>query len=268
MNSLANLITLERRGLASPMRALSNARVTAMRVAIVEDDPSQAEMLAHWLRRSGHSCQHFDRGGTVIRALDQDSFDALVLDWNLRDISGPELLKGIRGSDQSSMPILFVSAHAREEDVVSALRQGADDYMAKPVRYLEFVARVEAIARRAKHRTEQSKVLEMDPYRVDCESRTVLRDGRAVKLTTKDFDLSVLFLRNVGQLLSRVHICERVWGHKVLLPSRTLDTHISRVRRELGFTPEKGWRLAAKYGYGYRLQQLARILPVSPLALA
>jgi len=250
------------------MSASGNAGVTPMRVAIVEDDPSQAEMLAHWLRRSGHSCEHFDRGGTVIRALNRDSFDALVLDWNLRDISGPELLRRIRGSDQSSVPILFVSACAREEDVVSALRQGADDYMVKPVRYLEFIARLEAITRRAKHRTERPQVLEMDLYRVDCESRTVVRDGRPVKLTTKDFDLSVLFLRNVGQLLSRAHICERVWGHRVLLPSRTLDTHVSRVRRELGFIPEKGWRLAAKYGYGYRLQQLGRILPVSPPALA
>jgi DNA-binding response OmpR family regulator len=250
------------------MRAPRNAGVTAMRVAIVEDDPSQAEMLAHWLRRSGHSCQHFDRGGTVIRALNRDSFDALVLDWNLRDISGPELLRRIRGSDQSSVPILFVSARAREEDVVSALRQGADDYMVKPVRYLEFIARLEAITRRGKHRTQQSKVLELDVYRIDCESRTVLRDGRPVQLTSKDFDLSLLFLRNVGQLLSRGHICERVWGRSVLLPSRTLDTHVSRVRRGLGFIPEKGWRLAAKYGYGYRLQQLGPVPAVLPAALA
>ena len=250
------------------MPASGHAGVTPMRVAIVEDDVPQAELLAYWLRQHGHCCQHFDRGGSVIRALNEQSFDALVLDWQLRDMSGSEVLKRIRGSDQSAIPILFVSAHAREEDLVSALHQGADDYMTKPVRYLEFVARLEAVARRAKHRAEQSEVLEMDPYRVDCESRTVQRDGRSVKLTTKDFDLSVLFLRNVGQLLSRVHICERVWGHRVLLPSRTLDTHVSRVRRELGFIPEKGWRLTAKYGYGYRLQQLGRILPVLPPALA
>ena len=185
-----------------------------MRVAIVEDDPSQAELLSHWLRRGGHQSHHFDRGATAIRALSQDSFDVLVLDWNLRDISGVEVLRRIRGSGQSSLPILFASARGREEDVVSALRQGADDYMIKPVRHLEFIARLEAIARRGKHHTEQPEVLKLDVYHVDGLSRTLMRDGRPVELTTKDFDLSVLFLCNVGQLLSRDHICERVWGRR------------------------------------------------------
>jgi two-component system response regulator RegX3 len=268
MNSLANLNTLERRDLARPMRAPCTAGVTAMRVAIVEDDPSQAELLTHWLRRGGHQSHHFDRGATVIHALSQNSFDVLVLDWNLRDISGVEVLRRIRGSGQPSLPVLFASARGREEDVVSALRQGADDYMVKPVRYLEFIARLEAIARRGKHRTKQPEVLKLDVYHVDGLSRTVMRGGRPVDLTAKDFDLSVLFLRNVGQLLSRGHICERVWGRSALVPSRTLDTHVSRVRRKLGFIPENGWRLAAKYGYGYRLQQLGAAPSVSSAASA
>jgi two-component system response regulator RegX3 len=267
MNSRANSITLERRSLVSPLRTPRGVGVTPMRVAIVEDDPSQAELLSHWLRRGGHHGHHFDRGGTVIRALNQDSFDALVLDWNLQDISGVEVLRRIRGSGQSSLPILFASARGREEDVVSALRQGADDYMTKPLRCLEFIARLEAIARRGKHRTEQPEVLKLDVYHIDGLSRTLLRDGRPVYLTGKDFDLSVLFLRNVGQLLSRRHICERVWGRSAQIPSRTLDTHVSRVRRKLGFMPENGWHLTAKYGYGYRLQQLGAPPSVSSAAL-
>jgi DNA-binding response OmpR family regulator len=267
MNSQANSITLERRSLANPMRAPRDAGVTPMRVAIVEDDPSQAELLRHWLRRGGHHGHHFDRGGAVIRALNQDSFDALVLDWNLQDISGVEVLRRIRGSGQSSLPILFASARGREEDVVSALRQGADDYMIKPLRYLQFIARLEAIARRGKHRTEQPEVLKLDVYHIDGLSRTLLRDGQPVYLTGKDFDLSVLFLRNVGQLLSRRHICERVWGRSAQIPSRTLDTHVCRVRRKLGFMPENGWHLTAKYGYGYRLQQLGPAPSVSSVAL-
>ena len=149
------------------MRAPRNAAATSMRVAIVEDDPSQAELLSHWLRRGGHQSQYFDRGATVIRALSQNSFDVLVLDWNLQDISGVEVLRRIRGSGQSSLPILFASAHGREEDVVSALRQGADDYMIKPVRHLEFIARLEAIARRGKHRTEQPESMKLDVYDID-----------------------------------------------------------------------------------------------------
>jgi DNA-binding response OmpR family regulator len=267
MNSQANSIKLERRGLASPMRAPRDAGTNAMRVAIVEDDPSQAEVLSHWLRRGGHHSLHFDRGGAVIRALHQDSFDALVLDWNLQDMSGVEVLRRIRGSSQSSLPILFASARGREEDVVGALRQGADDYMIKPVHCLEFIARLEAIARRGQHRAEQSEVLKLDVYDIDGISRTLLRDGRPVYLTSKDFDLSVLFLRNVGRLLSRRHICERVWSGNAQIPSRTLDTHVCRVRRKLGFMPENGWHLTAKYGYGYRLQQLGATPSVSSAAL-
>jgi DNA-binding response OmpR family regulator len=266
MNPPARLITLERRDLASPMRALRHVGVSPLRVAIVEDDPSQAELLSHWLRRGGHEGHHFDRGATVIHALSQNSFDVLVLDWNLQDISGVELLRRIRGSGQSSVPILFASARGREEDVVSALRQGADDYMIKPVRCLEFIARLEAVARRGNHRAEPAEVLTLDVYHVDGLSRTLTRDGRAVELTVKDFDLTVLFLRNVGQLLSRSQIRERVWGRSEVVSSRTLDTHVSRIRHKLGFMPENGWRLSAKYGYGYRLQQLGAAPSVSSAA--
>jgi DNA-binding response OmpR family regulator len=256
MNSLPNLITFERRDAASPMRAPRNADMPQLRVAIVEDDPSQAELLGHWLRRGGHQSDHFDRGATAIHALSQDRFDVLVLDWNLRDISGVEVLRRIRGSGQPSLPVLFASARGREEDVVSALRQGADDYMIKPVRNREFIARLEAIARRGNHHTERPEVLKVDAYHADGLARTLTRDGRPVELTAKDFDLSVLFLCNLGQLLSRDHISKRVWGRSAVVPSRTLDAHVSRIRRKLGFIPENGWRLAAKYGYGYRLQQL------------
>jgi DNA-binding response OmpR family regulator len=227
-----------------------------MRVAIAEADASQARLLNHYLRRGGHHGHHFDCGGAMIHALNRNSFDALVLDWNLRDISGLEVLRRIRGSEQPSVPILVSGARGGEEDVVSALRQGADDYMIKPVRCLEFIARLETIARRDKRRAEQPEVLKLDVYHVDCASHTLMRDGHPVDLTAKDFDLSVLFLRNVGQLLSRGHICERVWGRSEAVTWRTLDTHVSRVRHKLRFLPENGWRLVAKYGYGYRLQQL------------
>ena len=233
-------------------------------MAVVEDDLSQAELLSHWLELAGHRCHHYDRGEGLMRALDQESFDVLVLDWNLPDISGVDVLKRIRASQQASLPILFVTARNREDDVVMALRQGADDYMVKPVRRLELIARLEAIARRGKHHNEQPEVLELDVYRVDCQTRTVTREQRPVELTAKDFDLSVLFLRNVGRLLSRGHIRESVWGPNAVVTSRTLDTHVSRIRNKLGLTPENGWRLAAVYRYGYRLEQLDAAVPRTP----
>ena len=234
-----------------------------MRVAIADADYSQAQLLDRYLRRGGHRGQHFDRGSAMIRALNQGSFDALVLDWNLWDISGAEVLKRIRGSEHSSIPILVAGAAVREEDVVSVLRQGADDFMIKPVRCLELVARLEAIARRDARFSAQADVLAVDVYHVDARSRTLLRRGDPIELTAKDFDLAVLFLRNVGQLLSRGQICERVWGRSQEFTSRTLDAHVSRIRLRLGFKPENGWILSAKYGHGYRLQKLDTV-PLAP----
>jgi two-component system response regulator RegX3 len=227
-----------------------------MHVAIVEDDPLQAELIVHWLRESGHQAHHFDRGGAAIAALSHDRYDAMVLAWDLRDISGVEVLRRIRDSAMSSIPVLFASVRDREEDVVRALRCGADDYMIKPIRRQEFIARVEAVARRGKHCIWQEKPLKLDVYVVDVASRTLTRGGDAVYLTRKDFDLSVLFLCNVGKLLSRNQISERVWGRRAVVTSRTLDTHVCRVRGKLGFTPENRWCLMAKYGHGYRLERL------------
>jgi len=227
-----------------------------MRIAILEDDVSQSELLSHWLQLAGHNPHAFEQGANLLRALERESFDALVLDWNVPDLSGVDVLKRVRQRLHSSVPVLFVTARNREDDVVTALREGADDYMVKPVRRLELLARLEALSRRGQHGQEQAEVLELDVYRVDCQTRTVLRNTAPVDLTAKDFDLSVLFLRNVGRLLSRGHIRETVWGPNAVVTSRTLDTHVSRIRNKLGLTPDNGWRLAAVYRYGYRLEQL------------
>ncbi|HZR03332.1 MAG TPA: response regulator transcription factor [Burkholderiales bacterium] len=227
-----------------------------MRIAILEDDVSQSELLSHWLQLAGHHPHAFEQGTNLLRALQHESYDALLLDWNVPDLSGVDVLRRVRQQLHSSVPILFVTGRNREDDIVLALREGADDYMIKPVRRLELLARLEALARRARHVQEKAEVLEVDVFKVDCQTRTVLREGKQVDLTAKDFDLSVLFLRNIGRLLSRGHIRETVWGPNAVVTSRTLDTHVSRIRNKLGLTPDHGWRLAAVYRYGYRLEHL------------
>src|SRR5262245_37509160 len=231
----------------------------AMRVAIVDDDASDAEQVTRWLRLAGHRCHHFDRGRALMRAFDQVGLDAVILDWNLPDVSGVDLLRRIRGSDRASLPVLFVSRRRTEHDVVSALRHGADDYMVKPLGGPELLARLDAILRRGRHRVEATPKIEIGPYRIDYPSRLLLRDGRRINLTPKDFELAVLFLRNVGRVLSRGHILDSVWGLRAVIASRTLDTHVSRLRKKLDLVPQHGWRLAAVYSRGYRLDQLPRI---------
>ena len=135
--------------------------------------------------------------------------------------------------------------------------QGADDYMTKPIRRLELVARLEAMARRCRLRSEPRSPLEVDVFSIDLQSRIVRRDSRPVALTPKDFDLSVLFLSNVGRLLSRRQIQECVWGAPGAAPSRSLDTHVCRIRNKLKLTPDQGWQLSAVYKFGYRLAQIS-----------
>jgi two-component system response regulator RegX3 len=228
-----------------------------MRIAVLEDDMSQMELISRWLEMAGHRAHSFERGEDLLRALEKETFDALLLDWNVPGVNGIEVLKRVRQQVGARIPILFATARTDEADVVLALRQGADGYLVKPLRRLELLARVEAVTRRNVAEGSQAQHLEVGIFRVDAAARRLLRNNEPLDLTAKDFDLAVFFLRNVGRLLSRGHLRESVWNAKAVVSSRTLDTHVSRIRNKLLLTPEHGWRLIAVYGYGYRLEQLA-----------
>lgn len=230
-----------------------------MRIAILEDDRSQMELIRHWLQVAGHHVHAFEQGTALLRALEHETFDALLLDWNVPDISGIEVLKRVRQQLHSGIPVVFSTARTDEADVVSALRQGADGYLVKPVRQMELLARLEAVTRRNAAESSHPQQLEVDVFRVDSEARRLLRNNQPLELTAKDFDLAVFFLRNVGRLLSRRHLQESVWNAKAGVSSRTLDTHVSRIRNKLLLLPQHGWRLTAVYGHGYRLQQLPEV---------
>ena len=229
-----------------------------MRIAILEDDPSQTELLSHWFKCAGHHPHLFDQGARLLRALEHETFDVLLLDWNVPEMSGIDVLRHLRQRLQSAIPVMFSTARIREEDVVRALREGADGYVTKPVRRQELLARLESLAQRRREPQPRTGLIELDVFQVDLEMRTIVRDGVPLQLTAKDFDLAALFLRNVGRLLSRGHLRETVWVSSHPVSSRTLDTHVSRVRSKLCLVPEHGWRLVAVYGYGYRLDRTDR----------
>jgi DNA-binding response OmpR family regulator len=159
-----------------------------MRIAILEDDPSQAELLSHWLKLGSHRPQHFDRGANLLEALEHETFDVLLLDWNVPDISGIDVLMRVRRHLQSTIPVLFITARSREEDVVRALREGADDYVTKPLRRLELLARLESLARRSQNVEPQADMLEVDVFRVDRQGRTIFRNDTPLQLSTKDLN--------------------------------------------------------------------------------
>ena len=236
------------------MRADTRTALT-LRIAILEDDISQTELLTHWLRTAGHHIRAFEQGAALLNALKHESFDALLLDWNLPEVSGIEVLRELRERLHSTIPVIFCTARDQEQDVVRALRAGADDYLVKPVRRMELLARLESVSRRGRSVQLESQLFEVGVFRVDCQTRSITRDNEPVQLTAKDFGLAALLLRNVGQLLSRKYLHHAIWARDVY-SSRTLDAHLSRVRNKLKLKPEYGWRLRAVYGYGYRLEQL------------
>jgi DNA-binding response OmpR family regulator len=228
-----------------------------MRIALVEDDPAQTELIRGWLRDAGHDCHHFGTGAEFLHGLQHESFDLAVLDWGLPDTTGIDLLAELRAARGDSMPVLFVTVRDREEDVVEALSKGADDYMPKPVSRGEMLARVGALGRRLGV-TASPRVIDVAPYRLDLGSSALTRDGKPVALTMKEFELAAFLFRNVGRLLSRGHILEQVWGTRSDLNTRTVDTHVSRLRGKLGLAPAAGWRLRSVYQHGYRLERLDR----------
>lgn len=227
-----------------------------MRIALVEDDPAQSELLASWVEDAGHSAKCFASGGPFQRALRQDTFDLIILDWDLPDTTGIELLSGVRDFCGWSIPVLFITVRDREEDVVRALEAGADDYLSKPVSKPVLLARLVALGRRV-NAPDASQIFEAPPYALNMESNTVTRAGEVVVLTDKEFQLATYLFRNAGRLLSRAHLLAEVWGVRSDLSTRTVDTHVSKLRRKLGLSPEVGWRLRAIYQHGYRLERLS-----------
>ena len=228
-----------------------------MRIAILEDDPAQADLVRVWLAGAGHTPHTFHRGREFMRTMTRDTFDLLVLDWELPDVNGDAVLAWVRTNVRDNLPVLFTTARDTEQDIVRALKEGADDYLVKPLRKHELLARIEALGRRAKPQPRLADVLRVGEFEIDLGRRSVLRAGGAVELTQKDFDLAVFLFRNVGNLVSRGHILESVWGRSPDLNTRTVDTHVSRLRSKLGLVAENGWRLTAVYQHGYRLEQLS-----------
>lgn len=229
-----------------------------MRIALLEDDPDQAKLTELWLSQSGHQILVFNNGRDIIRRTFTESFDLFILDWLVPGMSGLEVLLWVRENIDWPIPILFITQRDSETDVVTALEKGADDYMAKPIKRLEMLARINAISRRKCPAEDSGRMVEFHPYVIDRRHRHMAHDGNQISLTDKEFDLAFFLFRNSGRVLSRGHILESVWGRSSAINTRTVDTHVSRLRRKLGLsTDSTGWRLISIYQHGYRLEQVS-----------
>ncbi len=224
-----------------------------MRIAALDDDLDQLEFIERALVENGHDVHVFADGQSLLHALRREIFDLLIIDWQLRDMSGPGIVTWARRYLDYPLPVLFVTSRGEERDVVEGLVAGADDFMSKPAQVDELVARVRAVLRRA-YPSAQPAVLRFGRYLVDTSERSVVFDGMRVDLKVKEFELAKFFFFNVDRVLSREQLYEAVWGGRAKTSSRTLDTHVSRLRVRLALRPENGYRLAAAYNLGYCLE--------------
>jgi DNA-binding response OmpR family regulator len=226
-----------------------------MFIALLEDDPDQSVLLQAWLEEAGHKCSVFSSGKEITKSLIRDSYDILILDWLVPDMNGLEVLQWVRENVHWSIPVLFITQRDAEEDVVQALQYGADDYMPKPVKKAEMLARIQSISRRSQSSSMQEDVLEFTPYKIIRSTSSISLHDEAIEVTQKEFELILFMFKNSGKILSRGYILESVWGQSADLNTRTVDTHISKLRRKLAINTDNGWRLTSIYQHGYRLER-------------
>ena len=228
-----------------------------MNIALLEDDPDQALIVAEWLTHGGHCCDCFETGRQFTQSVKNNTYDLLLLDWLIPDMDGIDVLLWVREHMEWHIPVLFVTKLDREKDIVHALNQGADDYMVKPIRQMEMIARIEALGRRATLIADNHKILTLGRYTIDRNQRIIQKDGELITMTHIEYDLAVFMFRNYGRVLSRSYILEHVWGKNTKLNTRTIDTHICRIRKKLKICSENGWNLVPIYQHGYRLEKLS-----------
>lgn len=226
-----------------------------LKLLYLEDDKTQADALMAILQDSGYQATHCECAETFLETLKADEFDLLILDWELPDMSGIEALEQVRSFMNWQGPILFVTNRDAEQDIVAALEKGADDYMIKPFRRSELLARLNALVRRAGLLDEEDQI-EVGPFTIDQQHRKILVNGEPANLTTKEYELALILFKNVGRLFSRKYLLKHIWSIESEISTRTVDAHVSSLRRKLSIRAESGYRIKTVYQHGYRLEQL------------
>ncbi|MGH8181800.1 MAG: response regulator transcription factor [Steroidobacteraceae bacterium] len=226
------------------------------RILIIEDDADIADMLAVHLREEHYDIVHCARGDDGLRRLEQEDWDALILDLMLPGIDGLEICRRARAMPRYT-PIIIISARSSETHRIVGLELGADDYLAKPFSVLELVARVKALLRRvaalaASAQGQAGASLLLGKLRIDPLARTAMLAGRDLELTPREFDLLHFFARHPGKVFSRMGLLDAVWGYNHEGYEHTVNTHINRLRSKIEAEPTQPACIVTVWGHGYK----------------
>lgn len=225
-----------------------------MHIGVAEDDSDQQALLKLWLEAANHTTCASGSVAEFIDALKKDRCELLVIDWMLPDGTGADVLAWARSNLGWELPILVLTSRDDEETVVAALQAGADDYVVKPPKPLELMARVAALGRRVRS-SGALPVLRLGAFEIDIQRQRLSMNGEPITMTQKEFDLAAYLFQSPGKLLSRDHLLNKIWGINADVDTRTVDTHISRLRKKLGLDGSNGWKLVPVYGVGYRFER-------------
>ena len=215
-----------------------------IKILIVDDEKPICDLIDLNLSAAGYQTRTVQDGIAAIDLIEKEEFDLILLDVMLPGADGYDVMEYIR---PLGVPVIFITAKHEVRDRVKGLRLGADDYLVKPFDVVELMARVEAVLRRY-HKAE--RILAAGDIQVDIEARRVTRAGQPIVLTNKEFGLLVLFMENKNVALFRETLYEKVWEDEYFADSRTLDLHVQRLRKKLGWEQN----LVAVYKVGYRLE--------------
>jgi DNA-binding response OmpR family regulator len=229
-----------------------------MRLSLIEDDLEQRDHLMELLRAAGHTVDAVASGEEFQRHFLNDTFDVVLIDWNLPGKSGLTLLKWIRNEQQSNVPAMMVTVRSAADDIVAAFHAGVDDFLSKPIDETILLARISALCRRSYSNYEPASIVSFGKYEFDVPHERARIDLREIALTHKEFHLALALFSNLGRPLSRRYLLDHVWQRDLDHATRTLDAHISALRTKLGLTPESGFSLVPIYSYGYRLDTIHR----------
>lgn len=234
-----------------------------MRIAMLDDEPREIESIQRVMAMIGHECHGYVSGKSLLRGLRDERYDLLVLDWRPPDVEGIEVVRRLRERFGNRLPLLLTAGPEDKARMTTALLAGADDFMVKPLGKDELQARVQALLRRA-YPTRFEKELVYGPYHFSPLAGTIRLHGEPVQLKQREYELALLLFRNIGRLLPREHLMQAVWGQELGTGSRSLDTHVSRLRSRLDLRPANGMVLASVYGLGYRLEYIGDEAAESP----
>lgn len=213
-------------------------------ILIVEDEKNISDLIKINLMEAGYHCVCAYDGKQAADLIEQSNWDLILLDIMLPKINGYELIEYIKPLD---IAVIFITAKASVTDIVKGLKLGADDYLTKPFEIIELLARVESVLRRDK---KNNRILEVADISIDTFSRLVKRGEDTITLTLKEYELLLLFIRSKNIALFREQIYEKIWGDDYMGDSRTVDLHVQRLRKKMGW--EK--YITAVYKIGYRFE--------------